>query len=93
LKNSLIYSQLMEGVGHRRDPLAGSGANVAPFLASLGRRNEPGALRTAKRGDKAAIAEQQERKKAQQEEGSTTRTTNRPGQQEQTDGGSRRRSD
>jgi hypothetical protein len=26
----------MEGVGHRRDPLAGSGANVAPFLASLG---------------------------------------------------------
>ena len=34
LKNSLVYRQLMEAGGHRHHPLAGSGANVARFLAS-----------------------------------------------------------
>jgi len=35
IENSLIYRQLMEGVGHRRDPLCGQWRECCTLLASL----------------------------------------------------------
>jgi hypothetical protein len=49
----------MEAVGHRRHPLAGSGVNVAPFLAS----RDGATSRQRRARDKAAIAKHQEQRK------------------------------
>src|SRR3954447_3133018 len=93
LKNSLIYRQLREAVGHRRHRLRVVARMLHDFWpawaaqrAGYCDKQRGHAIRPRERNSKTEI-------KVQQEEGSTTRITNRPRQQEQTDGGSRRRSD